>query len=94
MVDSETVIAERRVDVGTDPLDVRISTHASEGFWRVHVASATSTREVSTTTVDGDDSFLWPLIRDAVAGHDPSWQHLAHWGRGAMTGRGAGLRSA
>jgi hypothetical protein len=94
MVDSETIIAERRIAVGSDPLDVRISTHTTEGFWRVHVASPSSTREVSTTTVDGDDSYLWALIRDAVAGHDPSWQHLAHWGHGAMTGRGSGLQRA
>ncbi len=94
MVDDETVIAERRIDLGADPLQVRISNHASEGFWRVQVHDPASAREVSTTTVDREDSFLWPLIRDAVAGDAPSWQHLAHWGHTAISGRGASLRSA
>ncbi|MCU4186838.1 hypothetical protein K6U06_20905 [Acidiferrimicrobium sp. IK] len=94
MVDDETVIAERHIDLGTDPLHVLISTDTAEGFWRVQVQDPASTREVSTTTMDGEDSFLWPLIRDALAGDAPSWQHLAHWGQGALSGRGPGLRSA
>lgn len=94
MIDNETVVAERRVQLTVDRLDVRISTHAAEGFWRVHVADSRATRQVSTTTVGGDDTFLWPLIRAAVNGDEPAWQHLAHWGHHVMHGRSTGLRTA
>ena len=94
MVDNETLIAERRIALGADPLDIRITTDPSEGFWRVHVQDPSSARQVSTTTFDGEESFLWPLIRDAVAGNAPAWQHLAHWGRGSLSGRRAGVSQA
>lgn len=91
---TELLVAERSVALRDDPLHVRISTDHSEGFWRVRVADPAAGRHVSTTTVDGDDSFLWPLIRDAVAGESVAWRHLAHWGHGALCGRTSGLRPA
>lgn len=94
MHDDERLIAEQRIELDPDPVEVRISTDPAEGFWRVQVAYCGGERRVSTTTVTGDDSFLWPIIRDAVNGDQPAWRHLAHWGHGAMAGRGARLRAA
>ncbi len=86
----EHLVAERDVH----PVQVRISTSPAEGFWRVSVAALDASRQVSTTTVADEDSFLWPLIQGAVAGDDPAWGHLAHWGHCALNGRSARLHAA
>ena len=76
---SEKLVASRGVTVDRQQLDVSISQHADEQFWRVevrHPVGATSTR----TAVDSDDNFLCHLIRSAVAGEGSAWESLARVG--------------
>ena len=75
----EKLVASREVTVDRRQLDVSISQHADEQFWRVdvrHPVGATSTR----TVLDSDDNFLCHLIRSAVAGEGSAWESLARVG--------------
>ncbi|MGA3219057.1 MAG: hypothetical protein ABSE77_08275 [Acidimicrobiales bacterium] len=75
----EKLVASRGVTVDRQHLDVSISQHADEQFWRVevrHPVGPTSTR----TALDGDDNFLCHLIRSAVAGEGSAWESLARLG--------------
>ena len=87
MSDGEQLVAEQVVAVGrSGALTVRISQHTAEEFWRVDVSSEpASAPGHMTATVSPGDSFMMHLIRDAVAGEDLAWRHLAYWGRDNLT---------
>lgn len=60
-------------------VDVVISQHADERFWRVDVRHPIGSATTGTA-LDGDDNFLCHLINSAVAGEGHAWESLAHWG--------------
>ena len=75
----EKLVASRGVTVERQQLDVTISRHVDEQFWRVdvhHPVGPISTR----TAVDDDDNFLCHLISSAVAGEGAAWESLARVG--------------
>jgi len=75
----EKLVASRAVTVDRRQLDVLISRHSDEEFWRVdvrHPVGPTSTR----TALDGDDNYLCHLITSAVAGEGSAWESLARVG--------------
>lgn len=86
MMEGETLVAERDVVVaGRHTLNVRISQHDVEAFWRVQVTSRTGARSTSATTATGS-SFLMNLIEEAVRGEPAAWSHLAQWGHTRLPG--------
>lgn len=88
MSDGEQLVAERVVPINpARALTVRISQHRAEEFWRVDVSSDPDRPHCHTTaTVGPGDSFLMTLIEGAVSGEQAAWRHLAHWGRGSVSG--------
>lgn len=94
MVSCETVVAARDVTVRPDHLiNVQISEDPAEDFWRVQVRNASTSRQMSSTTVGDADSFLWHLIQAAIDGDAKAWHELARWGHGSMGRPRVGLRS-
>lgn len=81
---NEELVASRGVKVGSQPLDVSISRHAAEQFWRMDVRHPVG---ASTTgsALEGDDSFLCHLVETAVAGEGTAWESLARWGHRRLT---------
>jgi len=75
----EVRIASRQVTVNRQRLDVVISQHPAELFWRVDVSHPMGS-SATGTALDADDNFLCRLARSAVAGEAPAWESLAHWG--------------
>ncbi|HTW10844.1 MAG TPA: hypothetical protein VME46_25315 [Acidimicrobiales bacterium] len=75
---SEQLVASRGVMVNRQQLDVRISQHPDERFWRVDVRHPAGSATTGTTL--DDDNFLCRLILSAVAGEGYAWESLAHWG--------------
>ena len=75
---SEQLVASRGVVVNRQELDVSISQHTAERFWRVDVRHPMGSATTGTT-LDGDN-FMCDLIRSAVAGEGQAWESLAHWG--------------
>jgi hypothetical protein len=76
---SEKLVASRGVTVNRQQLDVLISQHADERFWRVDVRHPVGS-STTGTALDGDDNFLCHLIKSAVAGEGAAWESLARWG--------------
>lgn len=75
---NEQFVASRGVTVNRQQLDVSISQHVEEQFWRVDVRHPVGSATTGTA-VDGDD-FFCHLIKSAVAGEGSAWESLAHWG--------------
>jgi hypothetical protein len=75
----EKLVASRGVTVNRQRLDVSISQHADEQFWRVDVRHPVGSTTTGTA-LDGDDNFLCYLIKSAVAGEYTAWESLARWG--------------
>jgi hypothetical protein len=75
----EKLVASRGVTVNRQELDVSISQHADEQFWRVDVRHPVGSHATGTA-LDGDDNFLCYLIKSAVAGEPHAWESLARWG--------------
>ena len=81
MHDGESLVAEQDVVVRErHVMNVRISEHAGESFWRLDVCDPEAPRASMTTTVGETDSFLMHLMRDAVGGEPAAWRQLAEWG--------------
>jgi hypothetical protein len=80
---SEKLVASRGVTVNSQQLDVLISQHADEQFWRVDVRYPVGS-SATGTALDGDDNFLCYLIKSAVAGETSAWESLARWGQRCM----------
>ncbi|MGH9055081.1 MAG: hypothetical protein ACRDYY_04340 [Acidimicrobiales bacterium] len=95
MLEGEQLVAERVVEIhDNQTLNVRISQHAVEEFWRVDIQSLGLTRGTTTTTVGFGDNFLVHLIHDAIRGEQPAWRHLAEWGHANLARSAPGLRCA
>ena len=75
----EKLVASRGARVDRQLLDVRISRHADEHFWRVDVSHPVG-RAATGTALDGDENFLSRLASSAVAGEGSAWEDLARWG--------------
>ena len=88
MAQQDVVIRGRHV------MNVRISEHADEGFWRLDVANPAARRATMTTTVSEADSFLMHLISDAVGGQAAAWRGLAEWGQDNLSRPAPGFRLA
>lgn len=81
MLDGEIVVAEREVLLRDDYLlNVRVSEHPVEQFWRVKVTPLSEQGTNASATVAAGESFLMHLIEQAVAGEETAWRHLAAWG--------------
>jgi hypothetical protein len=94
MIDGEDLVAERDVTIEEQQtLNVRISRHTEEKFWRVEVTSPARPGCTSATVADGE-SFLMNLIDDALRGSSGAWEHLALWGHGGQSRLAPGLRPA
>jgi len=76
---SEKLVASRGVTVNSQCLDVSISQHVDEQFWRVDVRHPVGS-SATGTALDSDDNFLYYLIKSAVAGESSAWESLARWG--------------
>ena len=97
MLDGEQLVAEQHVSLDTrQTLNVRISQHTAEDFWRVQVSDSNPDRARRTisTTVGGGDNFMMNLIEEAVSGRQAAWGHLAQWGHTCLTRPALGFRSA
>ena len=76
---SERLVASRGVTVNHQDLEVSISQHTDEQFWRVAVRHPVGS-SATGTAIDSDDNFLYHLIQSAVAGERSAWESLARWG--------------
>ncbi|HVA75399.1 MAG TPA: hypothetical protein VNF71_12645 [Acidimicrobiales bacterium] len=95
MHDGERLIAEQDVVIRDHHvLNVRISEHMSESFWRLDVSNPAALRASMTTTVSETDSFLMHLINDAVSGQSAAWRQLAEWGHENLSRPAPGFRLA
>lgn len=81
---SERLVATRGVQVNRQVLDVSISRHVDEQFWRVDVRHPIGSATTGTA-LEGDDNFMCHLIESAVAGEGTAWDSLAHWGHRRLT---------
>lgn len=77
---TEKLVASRGVMVNRQRLDVSISQHLDEQFWRVDVRHPGGSSTTSTA-LDGDDNFFCYLVKSAMAGEGSAWDSLAHWGQ-------------
>lgn len=84
---SEKLVATRGVTVNRQQLDVSISQHSDEAFWRVDVRHPFGS-SATGTALDGDDNFLCYLIKSAVAGEGSAWESLARWGHRRINRQG------
>ncbi|MGC8627756.1 MAG: hypothetical protein ACP5VR_09440 [Acidimicrobiales bacterium] len=75
----EELVARRGVTVNDQELEVSISQHLDEHFWRVAVRHPCGVCTTGTA-VNIDDNFLYHLCRSAVAGERSAWESLARWG--------------
>jgi hypothetical protein len=81
MLDGEQLIAERDVALHDQQVvNVRISQHADEEFWRVAFLASNSARRPVNITVGAGESFMMSLIQEAIGGQESAWKHLAQWG--------------
>ena len=95
MHDGERLVAEQDVVVrGHHTMNVRISQHDTESFWRLDVTNPAARRASMTTTVSEVDSFLMHLINDAVGGEPSAWRSLAEWGQDNLSRPAPGFRLA
>ncbi|MGH9114785.1 MAG: hypothetical protein ACRDWW_03050 [Acidimicrobiales bacterium] len=95
MFEGEELVAERVVEIhDNQTLNVRISQHAADEFWRVDIQSLGATRGTTTTTVGFGDSFLVHLIHDAVREEQAAWRHLAECGHANLARSAPSLRCA
>lgn len=95
MHDGERLVAEQDVIVRDHQvMNVRISEHPAESFWRLDVCNPSALRASMTTTVSEADSFLMRLIHDAVGGQPAAWRQLAEWGRENLSRPAPGFRLA
>jgi hypothetical protein len=77
---TEVLVASRGVTVNRQQLDVSISRHPAEEFWRVDVRHPVGS-SATGTALDSDDNFLSYLVKSAVAGEGSAWESLAQWGQ-------------
>jgi hypothetical protein len=81
LLDGEIVVAENEVLLRDDYLlNVRISEHPGEQFWRVNVTVPSEQGTAASATVGAGESFLTHLIDGAISGEETAWRHLAAWG--------------
>lgn len=93
MIDGETLVAEKDITIHEQhTINVRISRHVEEQFWRVEVTAPE--RSSTSTTVSDGESFLMHLIEEALHGSSGAWDHLARWGHGAQRKPALGMRPA
>jgi hypothetical protein len=76
---SEKLVARRGVTVNHQELEVSISQHTDEHFWRVAVRHPVGS-STTGTAISSDDNFLHHLCQSAVAGERSAWESLARWG--------------
>ncbi len=95
MHDGERLVAEQDVVVRDHHrMNVKISQHDEESFWRLDVTNPATRRTSMTTTVSEVDSFLMHLIHDAVSGEPSAWRRLAEWGHDNLSRPAPGFRLA
>jgi hypothetical protein len=87
------LVAEHDVLLHDDYLlNVRISEHAAEQFWRVNVTVPAEAGTEASATVAAGESFLMHLIDRAVGGEEAAWRHLAAWGHDNLCRSVRGVR--
>lgn len=88
VAEQDVVIRERHI------MNVRISEHEAESFWRLDVCDPEAPRMSMTTTVSEADSFLMHLMHDAAGGEPAAWRRLAEWGHERLIRPAPGFRAA
>ena len=88
MAQQDVVVRDHHV------MNVRISEHTAECFWRLDVSNPSAHRATMTTTVSEADSFLMHLINDAIGGQPAAWRSLAEWGHDNLSRPAPGFRLA
>jgi hypothetical protein len=95
MLDGEQLIAEKDVPLRDDRVvQVQISQHADEEFWRVAFKASDTTRGPANITVGAGESFMMSLIQEAIGGQQGAWNHLAQWGHSTLLRPATVLRTA
>lgn len=93
LVDGEELVAEQDVVLRNDYLlNVRISEHPREEFWRVKVTVPAEQGTAASATVGAGESFLMHLIDRALGGEQTAWRHLAAWGHNNLCRSVPGVR--
>jgi len=80
---SEKLVARKGVTVNHQELEVSVSRHPGERFWRVAVRHPVGP-SATGTAITSDDYFLHHLCQSALGGESSAWESLARWGHRRM----------